>query len=150
MSLSQSRMSWDRSTSSTVQKLATAFLYISHRPWYLHAHITGASAIYRQCMQIAMQHGPTPQRNGRQRAWYADEAAFHANHCEDIGTHPQHAWGDALAGNPASGVGADLIGYMQNLSSFSARIGSDSRSLLERLERPRATPASDAAIAVWS
>jgi hypothetical protein len=32
---SQSRMSCDRSTSSTVQKLATAFLYSSHRSWYL-------------------------------------------------------------------------------------------------------------------
>jgi hypothetical protein len=32
---SQSRMSWDRSTSSTVQKLATAFLYISKISLYL-------------------------------------------------------------------------------------------------------------------
>lgn len=32
---SQSRMSCDKSTSSTVQKLATAFLYSSHRSWYL-------------------------------------------------------------------------------------------------------------------
>jgi len=32
VSLSQSRISCDRSTSSTVQKLATAFLYISQRP----------------------------------------------------------------------------------------------------------------------